>query len=150
MSHSPETSQDEAMDTPSSPQDELMDIFSPLKDEPLDTSSSPQSIVDSHSVFGHYRYSIPDPITPPSSYSDTKTAVDDRGNMAPPARDSSCHDEKPPHSPYHKTNSQIMDEGLHAHTPEYTPASPMPLTSLGFTPINKVDQRNSSYKSLFV
>lgn len=146
MSHCPETSEDEPMDTPSSPQDEPMDTSSPLKDEPMDTSSSPQSIVDSHSVFVHYKYCSPDPMTRPSSYSNSKAAVDNSGNMAPPARDSSCHDEKPPHSHHHNNDAQITDEGLHVHTPDSTPASPMPLKSSGFTPING---RNKSYNSYY-
>ena len=135
MSRSPETSQDEPTDTPSSPQDEPMDTLSP-QDEPTDTFSSPQPVVDSHSAFDHYAYSSPDPMTRPSCFSDNQAAFDNSGNMAPAARDSTCHDGNPPHSPHHHNNYQIIDQGLHVHTPNYTLASPMPLTSLGFTPIN--------------
>ena len=118
------------------------------QDKSMYTTSSPQSIIDFHSSFGHYKYSSPDPIARPSSYSDTKATVDNSRNVAPPARHSSCHDDDPPHSHHHDNNSHIIDEVLHVHTPNYTPASPMPVKSSGFTPINKINQRISSYKSL--
>ena len=78
---------------------------------------------------------------------DSKAAVENSGDLAPPARDNSCRDEKPPRSHHDIKDAQITDEGLRVHTPSSNPASPMPVTSSGFTPINRVNEHNYSYNS---